>query len=93
MNRTGTDYVCVQSDTSPSSYTNHILCIENNSFTGFHRCYIDDVIYTGETDEIIDIFKNDYTGRVVIVTGKLKLILQGKLKKNKNGIGRLIKMV
>ncbi len=94
VNRTGTDYVCVQSDTSLSSYTNYIKCIANNSFTGFHRRFIDDVIYNGETDEIIDIFKNDYTGRVVISTGKIKTDFTRKIEEkqewyseiNKDGI-------
>ncbi len=42
------------------------------TFTGFHRCYTDDELYNNETDEDIDIFKNNYVGRVVIATGKIK---------------------
>jgi hypothetical protein len=42
------------------------------SFTAFHRCYTDDELYNGETDEDIDIFKNKYVGCVVIATGKIK---------------------
>ncbi len=42
------------------------------SFTAFHRCYTDDELYNNETDENIDIFKNNFMGRVVIVIGKIK---------------------
>jgi hypothetical protein len=42
------------------------------SFTGFHRCYTDDELYNNETDENIDIFKNNFIGCVVITTGKIK---------------------
>ena len=80
VSSTNTDDVCVQGDTSFQSYNNKTLCIAHNSFTAFHRCYIDDVIYTGETDEIIDIFKNDYMGRVVIATGKIKTDLTKKIE-------------
>ena len=76
VNQTNTDYVCVQGDTSFQSYNNKTLCIANNTFTGFHRCYIDDVICTGETD----IFKNDYIGRVVISTGKVKTDFTRKIE-------------
>jgi hypothetical protein len=42
------------------------------SFTAFHRCYTDDILYNNDTQENIDLFKNNYMGRVVIATGKIK---------------------
>jgi hypothetical protein len=42
------------------------------SFTSFLRCYTDDELYNNEIDENIDIFKNNFMGRVVIATGKIK---------------------
>ena len=34
--------------------------------------YTDDVLYNSESDESIDLVKNNYMGRVVIATGKIK---------------------
>jgi hypothetical protein len=49
-----------------------VIKVAYGSFTTFHRCYINDELYKNETDESIDLFKNNYMGRVVIATGKIK---------------------
>ena len=54
-----------------AGYANFIK-VTYGSFTVFHRCYTDDVLYNNESDESIDLFKNNYMGRVVIATGKIK---------------------
>ena len=69
---TNTDYLCIGSNTALGSYTSSWIDVAYGSFTAFHRCYTDDVLYTGENDETIDLFKNNYMGRVVIATGKIK---------------------
>ena len=72
VSNTGTDYVCVtgspEADPLGGFYSKY-LKIAYNSFTGFHRCYIEDELCN---DQNIDIFKNEYIGRVVISTGKIK---------------------
>ncbi|OBQ32449.1 MAG: hypothetical protein AN484_27955, partial [Aphanizomenon flos-aquae WA102] len=65
-------YLCIQVNTGYNTNTNEWIRVAYGSFTAFHRCYTDDVLYNGETTETIDIFKNDYMGRVVITTGKIK---------------------
>jgi hypothetical protein len=49
-----------------------------NTFTGYHRCYVEDELCN---DENLDIFKNQYMGRIVISTGKIKTDIS--IKKNK----------
>ena len=72
VNRTDTDYLCVQTNYSAIGVSSsQTIKVAFGSFTGFHRCYTDDELY-GETDEDKDIFKNNYIGRVVIATGKIK---------------------
>ncbi len=51
---------------------NLIIKVAFGSFTAFHRCYTDDELYNNDTQENIDLFKNNYMGRVVIATGKIK---------------------
>jgi hypothetical protein len=50
------------------------MLIGHNTFTGFHRCYYEDdeVFNNNMSKEDIDIFKNNYKGRIVISTGKIK---------------------
>jgi hypothetical protein len=68
-----TDYLCIQQNLgSINASANLQVKAAYGSFTAFHRCYTDDVLYNNETDDDIDIFKNNYMGRVVIATGKIK---------------------
>ncbi len=72
VSQTNTDYCCVQQNyTSIGQYYQLAIKVAYGSFTAFHRCYTDDELY-GETDETKVIFKNNYVGRVVIATGKIK---------------------
>jgi hypothetical protein len=41
------------------------------TFTGFHRCFTDDELFSDDTEETIQKFKNNYVGRVVVSTGKI----------------------
>jgi hypothetical protein len=67
-----TDYLCVQQNYTSGQYNTNWIRVAFGSFTAFHRCYTDDELYNNETDENIDLFKNNYMGRVVIATGKIK---------------------
>ena len=70
---TGTDYLCIQQNAGSVGQGLHgIIRSAFGSFTAFHRCYINDELYNGDTDENIDLFKNNFMGRVVIATGKIK---------------------
>jgi hypothetical protein len=73
VSQTNTDHLVVQQNySSVGQYSQNTIKVGFGTFTGFHRCYTDDELYNNETDEIIDIFKNKYVGRVVIATGKIK---------------------
>jgi len=73
VSMTNTDYLCVQQNYgSINSVASLKIKAAFGSFTAFHRCYTDDDLYNNETDEDIDLFKNNYMGRVVIATGKIK---------------------
>jgi hypothetical protein len=73
VTNTGTDYLCVQQNYSPNGLiASNWIRVAFGSFTAFHRCYTDDELYNDESDETIDIFKNNYVGRVVIASGKIK---------------------
>jgi hypothetical protein len=56
-------------DASTALYANQYraLRVIYITFTGYHRCYVDD-----EEMNNIEIFKNEYMGRIVISTGKIK---------------------
>ena len=70
VNRTNTDYLVIQSESRGTGQGLHnVIRSAFGSFTAFHRCYSDDVLYDEENS---DLFKNDYMGRVVIATGKIK---------------------
>ena len=73
VSQTNTDHLVVQTNYEyiGQGISNRIT-VGYGSFTAFHRCYTDDVLYNNETDESIDLFKNNYMGRVVISTGKIK---------------------
>ena len=73
VSMSNTDYLCIQTNLANiNSVAKLPIRAAYGSFTAFHRCYTDDVLYNNETDESIDIFKNNYMGRVVIATGKIK---------------------
>jgi hypothetical protein len=72
VSNTNTDYLCIQNNTAQNATTANWIRVAYGSFTAFHRCYTDDVLYNNESDESIDLFKNNYMGRVVIATGKIK---------------------
>lgn len=66
----GTDKLGIQAE--PSSGTNSaklVIRVISGSFTEFHRCYINDALFNLEN---ADVFKNDYVGRIVVSTGKIK---------------------
>ena len=74
VSNSGNEYVCIQvaggGSTEPFGGTyDKILYLAYGSFTGYHRCYIDDELCN---DDNIDVFKNDFAGRIVISTGKIK---------------------
>jgi hypothetical protein len=73
VSMTNTDYLCVQGDYGGNgAYGERWIKVAFGSFTAFHRCYTDDELYNNDTQENIDLFKNNYMGRVVIATGKIK---------------------
>lgn len=54
---------------TPGTFDFRTLKAGYNTFTGYHRCYVHDELFN---DENIDIFKNNYIGRIVISTRKIK---------------------
>jgi hypothetical protein len=68
----GTDYLCVQQNYTENQTAANWVRVAYLSFTAFHRCYVSDELYNNESDESVDLFKNNYMGRVVIATGKIK---------------------
>jgi len=73
VNNSGTDYLCCSYNWAYVGLnTPEWIRIAYGSFTAFHRCYTDDILYNDENDESIDLFKDKYMGRVVIATGKIK---------------------
>lgn len=69
-----TDHIGVNSNTGENSFGYYFIHVLYNTFTGFHRCYYedDDIFNNDMSKEEIDIFKNNYNGRIVISTGKIK---------------------
>ncbi len=69
-----TDHLGVNFNTGENSYNYAFIHVLYNTFTGFHRCYYeDDELFNNDmSKEEIDIFKNNYNGRIVISTGKIK---------------------
>jgi hypothetical protein len=78
-----TDYIGVNTNTSSGTYGFYTMHVLFNTFTGFHRCYYedDDIFNNDMSKEDIDIFKNNYNGRIVISTGKIKTDLSRKVLK------------
>lgn len=76
----GMDYVGVADVGSSGTFNYRRLRGILGTFTGFHRCYIEDELFN---EENVDIFKNQYVGRIVISTGKIKTDLSQKKKKEK----------
>ncbi len=78
-----TDDIGVNSNTSLDAVGYYFAHIIYNTFTGFHRCYYaDDEIYNNDSSkEETDIFKNNYKGRIVISTGKIKTDLSRPVPK------------
>ena len=69
-----TDHIGVNSNTGENAFGFYYIHVLYNTFTGFHRCYYedDDIFNNDMSKEEIDIFKNNYNGRIVISTGKIK---------------------
>ena len=55
--------------TTTNTNQNRTLYALHSTFTGYHRCYSYDELCN---DDNVDIFRNDYMGRIVISTGKIK---------------------
>ena len=66
---TNSDHVIIRGNTGLTSRNRYRLLLGHETFTGFHRCYTDDELYN---EDAVDIFKNNYKGRIVISTGKIK---------------------
>ncbi len=61
-------------NTSSGGFNFYYAHVILNTFTGFHGCYYaDDKIFNNDSSrEETDVFKNNYKGRIVISTGKIK---------------------
>ena len=55
VSMTGTDYLCVQQNYGSGAGAFNWIKVAYGSFTAFHRCYTDDVLYNNTTDEDIDL--------------------------------------
>ena len=69
VSSTNTDYCGIQFDTTQGSSYTYPLRVLRNTFTGLHRCFIDNEELFDMND--IQKFKDDYVGRIVIATGKI----------------------
>jgi hypothetical protein len=80
---TNTDHLGTIGDTASGSFGFYYIHILYNTFTGFHRCYYeDDEVFNNDmSKEDIDIFKNNYKGRILISTGKIKTDLSRPIPK------------
>jgi hypothetical protein len=69
-----TDHIGVNTNTGENALGYHYIHVLYNTFTGYHRCYYadDELFNNNMSKEEIDIFKNNYNGRIVISTGKIK---------------------
>ena len=63
-----TDYIAVVEPNALTSFQYRTMLIKYGSFTEFHRCYLEDELYNGNYED----FVNEYMGRVVVSTGKIK---------------------
>jgi hypothetical protein len=71
---TDSDHIIIRGNTALTQRGRYRMLIGYQTFTGFHRCYYQDDEYFNNdmSKEDIDIFKNNYKGRIVISTGKIK---------------------
>ena len=78
ISQTNNDHLVVEGNTGSIGQGLHGSIKSGfGTFTGFHRSYTDDILYD---EENVDIFKNNYMGRVVITTGKIKTDLTRKIE-------------
>jgi hypothetical protein len=63
-----TDYIAVIEPNALPSFQYRTMLIKYGSFTEFHRCYLEDELYNGNYQN----FVNEYVGRVVVSTGRIK---------------------
>ncbi len=80
---TDSDRIIIRGNTGLLARGRYRMLIGHNSFTEFHRCYYEDdeVFNNNMSKEDIDIFKNNYKGRIVISTGKIKTDLTRDIPK------------
>jgi hypothetical protein len=64
----GTDYCGVTLNSSQGTNYKTSIKIMFGTFTGFHRCFTDDIEFKEEEPQK---FKDDYVGRIVVSTGKI----------------------
>jgi len=69
VNYSGVDLLGVQLFSQVGLLYTATMRIIFNTFTGFHRSYTSDPLFNEEQS---DVFKNEYAGRLVIATGKIK---------------------
>jgi hypothetical protein len=68
VSNSGTDYCGVTINTAINTAYTTSIKIMYGTFTGFHRCFTDDIEYNKEEPQK---FKDDYIGRIVISSGKI----------------------
>ncbi len=69
ISNAGTDYVGVaNADGNNNLNYSRQLFLMFNTFTGFHRCFTDDIEFKKEDPQK---FKDDYVGRIVVSSGKI----------------------
>jgi hypothetical protein len=68
VSNSGTDYCGVTINTAINTAYTTSIKIMYGTFTGFHRCFTDDIEYNKEDPQK---FKDDYVGRIVISSGKI----------------------
>jgi len=94
VTNTGTDYLGVQVNTTSTGGTwFETIKIIYGSFTQFHRFFCDDDLFDRTNEDTMNDFKNNYIGRVVCSTGKIKTHSQKKgdnepwfIQEDKDGI-------
>jgi len=68
-NKSPSDYLGLNFDTTQGySYYGRTVYVLFGTFTGFHRCFIEDELFNKDEAQK---FKEDYVGRIVIATGKI----------------------
>ena len=88
-NKTPSDYLGLNFDTTYLSTPQSQVFVLYNTFTGFHRSFLDnEPLYNVENAQT---FKNEYMGRIVIATGKIATDISNdnaewEIKYDKEGI-------